>query len=256
MSNVVGTREWAMASAGALRNADRRRLAAQALLSRIAALPHAVRARLGLSERAMTRIDVAAIRFPDTATAKRASDLLQSLSPPWLVNHCMRTWLLGTLLAQADRIRFDEELFFVASALHDLGLNGERTCGDDCAACFAVQGAREAEKFAERAGWPVERRHRLSEAISMHLNIRVGMRYGAEAHLLHEGAALDVIGARMREISKETLQAVQARYPRLGFKENMVAAMKMQVRARPDSRAAFLAGLGFFGLIRGSGWNE
>lgn len=256
MSNVVGTREWAISSAGALRNADRRRLLAQALLTRIAALPHAMRARLGLGEHAMTRINVDAIKVPDSATARRASDHLQSLSPPWLINHCMRTWLLGMLLAQAERIRFDEELFFVASALHDLGLTGERKCDEGCAACFAVQGAREAEKFAERAGWSVERRHRLSEAISMHLNIRVGMQYGAEAHLLHEGAALDVIGARMREISKESLQTVLDRYPRLDFKENMAASMKKQARAKPDSRAAFLAGLGFIGLIRGSGWGE
>lgn len=256
MSNVVGTRAWAMASAGALRNADRRRLVAQALLTRIAALPHAVRARLGLDESAMTRIDVAAIKLPDSVTAKHASDLLQSLSPPWLVNHCMRTWLLGALLAQAGRIRFDEELHFVASALHDLGLTREPKCDEGCAACFAVQGAREAEKFAERAGWSVERRHRLSEAISLHLNIRVSMRHGAEAHLLHEGAALDVIGARMRELSKESLQSVLDRYPRLGFKENMVTAMKTQAHATPDSRAAFLAGLGFIGMIRGSRWRE
>lgn len=256
MRNTVGTREWAMAGAGALRHADRRRLMAQALLARIAALPHAVRAHLGLGEQAIARIDAAAIGLPDSADARRAGDLLNSLSPPWLVNHCMRTWLLGAMLAQAGRIRFDEELFFIASALHDLGLTAQHQCDEGCAACFAVQGAREAEKFAEQAGWPVERRHRLSEAISLHLNIRVALRHGAEAHLLHEGAALDVIGARMHEFSKESLQSVLDRYPRLGFKENMAAAMKKQAAAKPDSRAAFLAGLGFVGMIRRSRWDE
>lgn len=256
MGNAVGTREWAMAGAGALRHADRRRLMAQALLARIAALPHAVRARLGLGERVMQRIDAAAIRLPDSVDARRAGELLASLSPPWLVNHCMRTWLLGAMLAQAEGIRFDDELFFVASALHDLGLTAQHQCGQGCAACFAVQGAREAEKFAEQAGWPLERRHRLSEAISLHLNIRVSMRHGAEAYLLHEGAALDVIGARMREFGQLSLQPVLDRYPRLGFKENMAAAMKKQAAHRPDSRAAFLAGLGFVGMIRRSRWAE
>lgn len=256
MGHVVGTREWALRSAGALRNADRRRLVAQALLTRAAALPYALRVRLGLGERAIARVDVAAIRMPDSASAERAGELVRSLSPPWLVNHCMRTWLWGAILAQAGSIRFDEELFFVASALHDMGLAGEHPCANGCTACFAVQGAHLAEQFAEREGWQAERRHRLSEAISLHLNVRVGMKHGAEAHLLHAGAALDVIGARMRDIGKESLQSVVERYPRLGFKEKMATAMKEQARFKPQSRSAFLARLGFIGMIRGSAWHE
>jgi hypothetical protein len=256
MKNGVGTREWAITSAGALSNADRRRLIAQAMLVRAAALPKRVRAHIGMDDRAMARVDVTAIEIPDSATARRAVELVQSLSPPWLVNHCMRTWLWGVMLAQAGKIRFDKELFFVASALHDLGLAGSHKCEDGCAACFAVEGARLAEQFTEREGWSTERRHQLSEAISLHLNIRVGLDHGAEAHMLHEGAALDVIGARRGAIEKTSLQSVLDHYPRLGFKKNMAAVMKEQARIRPTSRAAFLANVGFIGMIREAAWHE
>jgi len=256
MASTVGTREWAMKSNGALGDADRRRLMAQAMLMRLAALPQRWRRKLGLDERALARVDAAAIRLPDSADARRAASLVQTLSAPWLVNHCMRTYLWGAILAQAGRIRFDEELFFVASALHDLGLTDKHDCGVHCAACFAVAGARAAATFADEAGWQKERRDRLSEAISLHLNVRVGLKHGAEAHLLHEGAMLDVIGVRRNELHAGTVQAVLVRYPRLGFKAEIGAAMKEQAASRPESRAAFLVGLGFTGMIRKSPWPE
>ncbi|MBK7997120.1 MAG: hypothetical protein IPK14_28235 [Blastocatellia bacterium] len=49
-------------------------------------------------------------------------------------------------------------------------------------------------------------RHKVTEAISLHLNITVGLEFGAEAHLLHEGAAFDVIGNRFDELDKETIE--------------------------------------------------
>jgi len=73
-------------------------------------------------------------------------------------------------------------------------------------------GARAAEKFAAEIGWENERRERLGEAILLHLNVRVGLRYGPEAHLLHEGAALDVIGARIRELHSATVESVLRQY--------------------------------------------
>jgi hypothetical protein len=39
-------------------------------------------------------------------------------------------------------------------------------------------------------------------------------------------------------------------HPRLDFKRHIVDSMKKQSRIRPQSRAAFLAGLGFNRLIR------
>lgn len=245
-----------MQGSGALRDRDRRRLITQALLVRLATMPQRWRRKLGVDTRALARVDAASIRVPDSAAAVRAEALVRALGAPWLANHCMRTYLWSAILAQAGNIRFDEELLFVASALHDLGLTDAHSCGAHCAVCFAVAGARAAEKFADEAGWQRERRDRLSEAISLHLNVRVGLRHGAEAHLLHEGAALDVIGARVRELHGDTVRSVLGRYPRLGFKAEIGAAMEKQAKETPESRAAFLVGMGFTRMIRKSPWPE
>jgi len=247
--STVGTNAWA-SQGGELRRQDRLRLVGQALLSRIAALPEGLRASFGFGDSATRRIDINAIRLPDSAAALQASEHAQSLSEPWLFNHCLRTYIWGALLAQTGQIRFDSELLFIASALHDLGLTDAHTCKDQSCDCFAVEGARAAHRFAAGIGWESERCDRLAEAISLHLNVHVGLRHGPEAHLLHEGAALDVIGARLRQIGPAAVKTVLAEYPRLGFQEHLVAGMKEQARLRPNSRAAFLLGLGFIGLIR------
>ena len=249
VSNKVGTNAWA-SSGGELRRQDRVRLIGQALLTRISALPGRLRARLRFSDAASRRIDLSAIRLPDSPVALRAGEHARSLSEPWLFYHCLRTYVWGAMLAQSDRIKFDHELLFVASALHDLGLTDAHKCQEHNCTCFAVEGARAAHRFVAAIGWENERRDRLAEAISLHLNVRVGLQHGPEAHLLHEGAALDVIGARVREIGPTAVTAVLKEYPRLGLKEQMVAEMKEQARIRPRSRAAFLVGLGFVGLIR------
>lgn len=249
MSGTVGTRAWA-ASGGSLRKQDRIRLVAQALFARMSLLPRRLRGQLGFGDSTASCIELSAIRIPDSIAARRASELVESLSAPWLFDHCLRTYVWGAMLAHAGQIKFDEELFFVASALHDLGLVESHKSKEPGCACFAVEGARAAEKFAAGVGWENERRERLGEAITLHLNVRVGLRHGAEAHLLHEGAALDVIGARFGELHPATVEEVLRKYPRAAFKQELSAAMKQQARERPRSRAAFLVGLGFVGMIR------
>ena len=245
----VGSAAWA-ARGGALRPQDRMQLLGQLLLSRLGQLPVRLRVNLGFGQVAARQLDLSAIRAPDSEAAVRTVALVESLSSPALYNHCLRTYIWGALLAQAGRIAFDEELFFVASLFHDIGLTPAHNCQDSSCACFAVEGARAAQHYAVEFGWKAERCERLAEAISLHLTVRVGLQHGAEAHLLHEGAALDVIGARLGEIDRKSIDSVIARYPRLGIKAELATGIKEQARLRPHSRAAFLARLGFIGMLR------
>jgi hypothetical protein len=245
----VGTNAWA-ALGGHLRRQDYMRLVGQALLTRLAALPGKVQHHLGFEPARLRHIDLQAIRLPDSRVALSASQLAQSLSEPWLFNHCMRTYMWGAMLAQVGDIKFDQELFFTASALHDLGLTQTHLRNDTSCSCFAVEGAHVAREFAVTQGWSHQRCDQLAEAISLHLNVRVGLHQGFEAHLLHEGAALDVIGARVGQLGADAVTQVLNSYPRLDFKIDMVTAMKQQARIRPASRAAFLLKLGFVGMIR------
>lgn len=226
----------------------------QIMLQRAASIPKRLHRSLGLSNAQLARIDIDAIRIPDSSAARSAGELVTSLAAPWMVNHCMRTYLWGAMLAQSQRIKFDEELLYVATALHDMGLSDSHGCSTSCAACFAVEGARVAERFSDQQGWPHERRDRLSEAISLHLNIRVPLSQGHEAHLLHAGASVDIIGARVRELHVDSVRDVLQRHPRLDFNTAMASTIKKEAQNSPQSRVAFLVGLGLAGMIRESKW--
>jgi hypothetical protein len=65
---------------------------------------------------------VADVSLPDTSVAMAAADLARAVSPPFLFNHCLRTFVFGSLLAERDHVAYDREMIFIAAALDDLGL--------------------------------------------------------------------------------------------------------------------------------------
>lgn len=85
----------------------------------------------------------------------------------------------------------------------------------------------------------------VADAISLHPNISVPERLGAEASLLSKGVMLDVIGRRLEQLPREAVNRANERWPREGSREFLLAATKRQAKARPQSRAALLHQLGF-----------
>ncbi len=242
----VGNLAWARRSGGRLSRNDQLKLMVQALL---------VRFNLFLRRQNKTpfSIDVDSLRIPDSALCGYTGELLASVSEPWLVNHCLRTYLWAAIVGTKERRTFDEELLFVASLLHDLGLtNAGSKLSATTAECFAVEGAFAAETFLEKHGIVESRRRLVAEAISLHLNVRVALDHGVEAHLLHEGAAMDVVGSRLDEVAEATRNQVLAQHPRFEMKSGLVASMKQQSNIRPHSRAGFLCSHGFISMIRRS----
>jgi len=242
----VGTLAWARRSGGRLGRNDRLRLMAQAMLARLNLV-------LRRWKETPFSVDADSLRIPDSALCIGAGELLASVSEPWLVNHCLRTYLWAAIVGTKERLAFDEELLFVAALLHDLGLTGAGSkLSPTAAGCFAVEGAFAAEEFLKRQGVAEHRRESVAEAISLHLNVRVPPAQGVEAHLLHEGAAMDVVGSRFDEVDEAGRNQVLVRHPRLEMKSGLVASMKQQSIARPYSRAGFLCSHGLIGLIRRS----
>ncbi|MGH3712751.1 MAG: hypothetical protein ACRDT4_04725 [Micromonosporaceae bacterium] len=73
--------------------------------------------------------------------------------------------------------------------------------------------------------------------ITLHLNLRVGLEHGPEAHLLWAGTRLDGIGLRHWDIAPQTVAAVLERHPRLGLKQYFQATFDAEVVNSPGSRA-------------------
>jgi hypothetical protein len=235
--------------------ADRMRYLAQGLASRLSATSAALRRRIGLAPEALDGVSLPE-RPPDSRLARDAEALCREVSTPSLFNHCLRVYLWGALLAARDRLSYDEELLFVASALHDLGLT-ERFAGVLAdVPCFAVEGAVAARDWALGQRCDPARARRLANAISLHVNPRVGVRRGVEEHLLTAGAAFDVVGARYHELGRPLVSAALERYPRCGFKREMDERSRAAAVRGPRTRVALAYRVGFAGLIAGAPFRE
>jgi hypothetical protein len=245
--SYVGTWRWAEETGGSLRRQDRIRLLGQGVAARLARIPSEWRSRI-LGESASLHLP----HPPDSALAREAEQRVRELSSPALYGHCARTWAFATLFAQRDRVKHDQELLYLACMLHDLGLTENHWGCDPLAKCFAVEGARAAHAFVHGRGAPDERARKVAEAISLHLNVTVPARLGAEAQLLSKGVSLDVVGRRLHQIPPPTTRDVNERWPRDGLASELVASTTKQARLRPQSRSALLHKLGFAMLIEGN----
>jgi hypothetical protein len=245
--SYVGTWDWARETGGALRRQDRIRLVLQGVTARLARVPSQWRSRI-LGEHA----SLALLDPPDSALAREADERVRELSSPALYGHCARTWAFATLFAQRDGVAHDPELLYLACMLHDLGLTEQHWGRDPQAKCFAVEGAHAAHALVYGHGAEEARARKVAEAISLHLNITVPARLGAEAHLLSKGVSLDVVGRRLHQLAPAAAASVERRWPREGFAAELATATTKQARLRVESRSALLHKLGFVKLIEGN----
>lgn len=183
---------------------------------------------------------VAGIRVVDTTIGKAADGLSRSVSPRYLYNHAMRTYLFGALIGRATGLAFDEELLYLACILHDLGLT-ERFIG---ARPFEIEGALAAESFLRGQGLPADRAAVVWDGIAMH-PLAISQYKQPEIKLVASGAAADVVGAGLDSISPADRDAVIRAFPRLGFKTEFVATCADVVRRHPGAaKGTFMRDIG------------
>ena len=193
----IGTYEWCEHFGARLNRREKAEVLAMLARAQLRNFSEQVLFLMGSYGSVLDRVDLAKIAVPDSAVARNAERYAEeSYSSPLLL-HVYRTFFWGSLLGQGDGLRFDPELLFVASLLHDLGIS-ERNAARTDEFCFAATGAREACEFVLAEGWDRERAIRAYEAVSLHLNPFVdASQHGAEAKL--EGRSDD--GCPGREAS-------------------------------------------------------
>jgi cyanamide hydratase family protein with HD domain len=223
---------------GELSLADKVRFARAAVFAQVSGLPSTIRAHLmsGPGTAALTDREP-----PDTSLTREVLELARASYPGPLLGHCLRTWLWAELLA--DGTNPDEELLYVACLLHDIALTDDYR-PPESAACFAVHGGEVARTTLTSLGAQSSYADEVAHAIALHMNVRVPVSQGIEAHLLHAGAHLDVAGTRAADLPREALREVVAKYPRDGFPACFATLMRRESKERPDSRAALLWRLG------------
>ena len=207
--------------------------------------------RLGLDSSRIPRAAWRGLELPKSPLADSSVALCRAVSPEYLVAHCFRTYAWAALLAQRDNLRFEAELLFVACILHDLGLT-DVAAPTEKVPCFAVSGAREAERFLQSQQCPSETTKRIAEAISLHLNVKVPLSAGVEAHLLRQGAGLDVVGARSHQLEGEARREVLERYPREEFAQQLKQKFGDPCVCRGGTRIQLLCRGGFLQMVTNS----
>ncbi|MEV4432340.1 HD domain-containing protein [Streptomyces sp. NPDC049555] len=173
--------------------------------------------------------------LPDTGASAAALEVASAYCSPALLNHSIRSYLWGAAHATAHDIAFDAELLYVAALLHDLGLVPEF---DSHTVPFEEAGGHVAWVFAAAAGWPADRRRRVSDVIVRHMWSRVDLADDPEGHLLEYATSLDISGRGADALPAALRTDVLERYPRLGLPDEFITCFKDQATRKPGSAAA------------------
>jgi hypothetical protein len=233
----VGTLAWTRDTEGILNGRDRFAFLGQAVVYALATLPDEIRRALRITRRRLAELDPSLLEPPDSSVAHTAEELIAELAPPMVVNHVYRTYAFGAVLAAHDGMRYDREVVYLASLLHDLYFAAPQEL--DHPHCFTLPAAEKAIELSANAGWDERRRELAAEAITLHLNL-CPPRHRAEAYVVYTGARLDVAGYRYGDVHPRTVAELQKRHPRLDLKRESGPMFDEQAAANPGSRAHFL----------------
>jgi hypothetical protein len=160
--------------------------------------------------------EVAGIRIVDSKFTKIAAEALLDSSAAYLVNHAMRTFFFGALIGRQEKKSFDGEVFFLACALHDLGLTPKY----QGALPFEIQGAEAARRILASAGLTDEKSQIVWDGIAMHPQ-RISDFKQPEISLVAAGAGADVVSG-VEQLPQADVKAILNAFPRLQFKQRFV----------------------------------
>jgi hypothetical protein len=186
-----------------------------------------------LSQRTILPREIAGVRLPDSALAQKAVDLAFRVSPTVVWTHVVRTFVFGALVGQAQKLRYDDELFFLASVLHDLGLTVEFRGADR----FEVVGADAADAFLKDQGVNSERREIIWDAIALHTSVGIASRKRPEIALVHIGAGVDVLGLELDKLPPALVAETIEALPRHDFNRAFFSVLVDTIAEAPQSAA-------------------
>lgn len=198
---------------------------------------------IGLRPQAQYRLDE--LTIPDSEIARKVTKLVNEVSPNFLVNHSLRTYLFGAALGLRDGLKFDREVLYLGSVMHDLGL----TTHCNSSQPFELAGAQCARDFLIESQYDAERADLVHEAIALHTSFGLAARNEPEIVLVQLGSSLDMVGLRLEDLASSTIREILTLYPRLDVKRQMLFLAQQAVVGKPNCPLAGLMRLGFSRLV-------
>ena len=181
------------------------------------------------------RIPIKLTNFPDSKLCRASHAYLTALSAPTMVNHCKRTFLFAAAIADKVGLRPDLEVLYISSLFHDLGLEPGLAEADGD---FEDVGGRAAAGFLIAHEAPEKTIEWVRTAIALHTQVSTAENQTPEYALLHMGAMVDVVGARIDHISESDVRQILEEHPRLGCKKLLIDRLDDQKKWKPKSRIA------------------
>lgn len=145
--------------------------------------------------------------------------------------HSERSYQFAAALALVDGADVDDEVLYVGTVLHDIGL----APGADGAERFEVRGANLVRELLLDNGMASDRAANVWDIIAMHASTPLARHKSVETRYANSGIALDVRGAGGESLPHEFVRAVLDRWPRHGFPAAFEQVLADEVRAHLDS---------------------
>ena len=231
----VGSYEWARSTGGALTKTERRRMLGAVARSYHRLVVDRASLALGRTPAAARDYDAEALAPPDSKLCREAESACAEQGAP-VIGHSYRTWMYGTALARLDGEEVDPELFYVASLLHDAGIE-QPVAGQD----FTVRSAQTALGAVERSGTPAERGAQIADAVCGHISPGATVEVeGSLAVYVQNGAVADLAGIRAWELGPAVRERAEREHPVKGTGAAVGRMWRAEAKAVPKGRAALL----------------
>jgi hypothetical protein len=178
-----------------------------------------------------TTVTIEGLTAPDSEFTRRAASIVERVHGKAMMGHVHRTWWFADYLGNKRKFRFDSEVVYLASLLHDLGLTDEYRADNR----FEVDGANAARRILIADNYPPEKAELVWDGIALHSSGGIADSKQPEIALVYMGAHVDVFGLWLEEITASFVDDVLQLYPRAGFKAAFQEALAEVVRKKPQT---------------------
>jgi hypothetical protein len=142
----------------------------------------------------------------------------------------VRSYVFAALSFKTKSTKFDEELAFISSILHDLGLVDAYVTD---AERFEVDGADAAVTFLRQWNLPQAKLEIVWDAIALHTSIGIVSRKRPDVAAVSLGSGMDMGGIGLDALLQSDIAEVLSQFPRLGFKRSAVDTMLHVCEKKP-----------------------
>ena len=167
---------------------------------------------------------------PATVLGAEVRRLLDQCAPV-VAAHSERSYRFAAAFAAADGVELDDEVLYLGTVLHDIGLSPAAEGSER----FEVRGANSVRELLLDHGMERDRVANVWDCIAMHASTPLARHKSPETRYANRGIALDVRGSGAEVLEPALVRAVLDRWPRHDFPTEFEAVLADEVRAHPDS---------------------